>query len=121
MRYHFRELTSGRVVAISKGREAGADKMTIINRHEIALLRAGDGRKQAIEMLHKSGRVDAEQLQRLVGQRCKFQDRLYEIATVYYTFGGYISAKGYRILDDGKRGTKIWNIGALTPELFEEL
>jgi hypothetical protein len=96
--------------------------MTIISTHEKVLLKAGAARAQSLEMLHRSGRADAELLQRLVGQRCRFQERLYKIASVSYGFGGFITAKGYRIQDDGNHvSKKLWNIGALTPDLFEGL
>lgn len=94
--------------------------MTIINTHEIALIAAGSARQQAIAMLHRSGFNDAEKLQRLVGQRCRKDDRLYEIASVDYKHGGFIVAKGYRV-ENGVRSKKAWDIGALTVEMFDGL
>jgi hypothetical protein len=92
----------------------------IISTHEIALLEAGRARHDSLELLHRSGRDDAEKLQRLVGQRCKKFNRLYEITYISYGWNGYISARGYRILKGGVRGTKVWDIGPITAKAFED-
>lgn len=106
--------------------------MSILNGHERALLDAGIARRDAIEMLHRSGTADAKGLQRLVGQRCKKFETTYEIASVSYGWDGFIHARGYRILKggsgrnglvggSGKRGRKIWSIGPITAKAFEDV
>lgn len=95
--------------------------MTVISGHEITLLEAGKARHDALELLHRAGNADAKLLQRLVGQRCKKFDKEYEITRISYGFDGYIVARGYRILDKGKRGSKTWDIGPITSEAFKDV
>lgn len=95
--------------------------MTVISGHEIALLEAGRARHASLELLHRAGNADAKLLHRLVGQRCKKFERDYEITEVRYGYDGYIVARGYRILGNGKRGSKTWDIGPITAKAFEDV
>lgn len=95
--------------------------MSILNGIERALLEAGKARHDALEMLHRSGSSDAKLLQRLVGQRCKALGKEYEITSVSYGWNGFITARGYRIVKGGKRGSNgRWDIGAITARNFED-
>lgn len=94
--------------------------MSILNNTERALLDAGIARRDAIEMLHRSGVADAKRLQRLVGQRCTKFELEYEITSVSYGWDGFIRARGYRILANGKRGRANRDIGPITSEAFEQ-
>jgi hypothetical protein len=95
--------------------------MSILNHGEVILLDSGKARRDAFEMLHKSGTNDAKLLQRLVGQRCAKFDRLYEITSISYGWDGFIHARGYRILKGGVRGTKVWDIGPITAKAFDDV
>lgn len=95
--------------------------MSILNNAEIALLNAGKARHDTFEMLHKAGNADARLLQRLVGQRCKKFDKVYEITMISYGYAGYIHAHGYRVLVSGKLSHHASHIGAITSASFDDV
>lgn len=90
-----------------------------IDPKDAALLDAGEARAENLSVLHRSGNADARLLQHLIGRWCVKDDRLYEITAINYGYCGFITAKGYRILDDGKRGSKVWDLGSITSKLFQ--
>ena len=93
--------------------------MSITDRDR-ALFEAAAFRNDKIHALHQSGREDATLLHKtLVGKRCVKFGRIFEITSIDYSYDGYITAHGYRILGNGKRGTKIWDIGVITSRSFE--
>jgi hypothetical protein len=84
------------------------------------LLDAGVVRHDKINVLHIAGNADAQVLAKLlIGRRCKKFAKEYEITSINYGYDGYITARGYRILGNGKRGTQTWDIGAINTRAFE--
>jgi hypothetical protein len=84
------------------------------------LLDAGVVRHDKLNMLHIAGKADAQILTKLlVGRRCKKFAKEFEITSIDYGYDGYITARGYCILGNGRRGTQTWDIGAINTRDFE--
>lgn len=88
--------------------------MTKLTIDQQALLNAGRNRHSQLEVLHAQGQADSDRLQTLIGKVCHAGDKTYLITRVHYGYNGFISARGYRILKDGTRGTQQWDIGTIT-------
>lgn len=57
---------------------------------------------------------------KVIGKLVVVRGQRYEITRVEGAWDGAIRARGYRILDTGKRGTKVWDIGFITAFHFDE-
>jgi hypothetical protein len=82
-------------------------------------LNDGISRHHAIEQLHRAGNTDAKLLQGLVGLRCKKFDQEYEITYIGYSYDGYITARGKKLLVTGKFSKYPRDIGPITPGAFD--
>jgi hypothetical protein len=57
---------------------------------------------------------------KVVGKQVVIRGDRYEIVSVDYSYDGTFRARGYRILGNGKRGSKQWDIGFICATHFDD-
>lgn len=88
--------------------------MSVLTTDEIALFIGAANRYRRIDALHHEGELDAQRARSLIGKQCKVGHKVYKIERVHYGWNGLINARGRRILKDGKLGSQVWDIGAIS-------
>jgi hypothetical protein len=84
------------------------------------IFKAARERYLLIEKLHRETERDAKALQHLIGRQIVKSGTRYELTDIRNAWDGTISARGYRILANGKRGRHVWDINFITDSYFDE-
>lgn len=78
-------------------------------------------RRQMIEAAHRETERAAKILRpKLIGKHILKSGKRYEVTEVSNGYNGTLTARGYVIKANGKRGTQIWDIGFICPDYFDE-
>jgi hypothetical protein len=84
------------------------------------IFKAAKERYLLIEKLHRETERDAKTLQHLIGKQILKGDNRYELTDIRNAWDGTISARGYRIKANGKRGSQVWDIGFISDTYFDD-
>lgn len=83
------------------------------------IFRDATERRLTMERMRRENQTDAGKLNVMLrGARIRKGSMVYEIADIRSDYSGGFSVRAYRIVANGKRGTKIWDAGALYPTCF---
>lgn len=94
--------------------------MMTLTEEERRLFAVAVKRHELIRHAQAQTETDAKILDaRLRGARVKKGGIAYEITEIRNGWDGTISARGWRILANGKRGSQTWDIGFICPTYFD--
>jgi hypothetical protein len=96
---------------------------TALDPEEILILADATKRHSALAAAHRSGNSDAERLRLMLladGEQCivKKFDMTFHVTDIRYGYDGYITARGYRLLQSGKWSKFKRDIGPITVNNF---